>query len=201
MRIAPSPADASPDRRRDIVEAAVGLFNRYGYKRTSVDSIAREAGVAKATFYAYFPGKDDVFRAVCVAVCDRILEQAAAAAERAPDLESRLRGVLEAKLVTVYELVDASPHAREILDSQTRIGADIVESADREYVRRLGALLADADRARELDLKAAGHTPSSAAQLLVRSAHGAAHDTTSTRALQKQLRDLVRLFLRALEPR
>lgn len=192
--------ESASERRRDIVGAAVRLFNRYGYKRTSIDTIAREAGVAKATVYAYFPGKEDVFRAVCAAVCDDILARADAAASL-PDLEARLRGVLEAKLVTVYELVDASPHAREILESQSRLGADIVERADKEYVRRLAALLTAADDAGQLDLSAANHTAASAAQLLLRSGYGAASDAKDARTLKKQLRELVALVLRALEPR
>ncbi|MET0360835.1 MAG: helix-turn-helix domain-containing protein, partial [Sphingobium sp.] len=46
-------------RADQVVAATRTLFLRYGYRRTSVDDIAREAGVAKATLYAYFPSKQD----------------------------------------------------------------------------------------------------------------------------------------------
>ena len=46
--------------RRDIAEAAIGLFMRHGYEAVSVEAIAEEAGVSERTFYRYFATKDDV---------------------------------------------------------------------------------------------------------------------------------------------
>jgi AcrR family transcriptional regulator len=40
-----------------LVEAAHGLFWRYGIKRVSVEEICRTAGVSKMTFYAHFKNK------------------------------------------------------------------------------------------------------------------------------------------------
>lgn len=59
-----SPADHAMFRNDQIVDAALRLFARYGRKRSSMDDIAREAGLAKATLYLHFKGKDDVFRAM-----------------------------------------------------------------------------------------------------------------------------------------
>jgi AcrR family transcriptional regulator len=50
------------DKRTAILEAAYRVFEREGYERASVDSIAAEAGVAKPTIYSHFNGKDDLFR-------------------------------------------------------------------------------------------------------------------------------------------
>jgi AcrR family transcriptional regulator len=52
---------ASPRRR--IVEAGAELFARKGVRATGVNAIIAESGVAKATFYAHFPSKDDLVRA------------------------------------------------------------------------------------------------------------------------------------------
>jgi AcrR family transcriptional regulator len=67
---------SSEAKREAIVRAATELFRRYGFRKTSVDQIAREAQVAKPTVYAYFADKDAVFVAVCRAVMDRIVEGA-----------------------------------------------------------------------------------------------------------------------------
>jgi AcrR family transcriptional regulator len=45
-----------------IVEAAKILFTRYGYKKVSMDEIAREANVVKSTIYQYFKDKDELFK-------------------------------------------------------------------------------------------------------------------------------------------
>ena len=46
--------------RRTIEEAAAELFLERGYEGTTVDDIARRAGVGRATFFNYFPSKPDL---------------------------------------------------------------------------------------------------------------------------------------------
>lgn len=50
--------------REQIVQAARQVFARYGYKKTSLDDIARESRKGKSTIYYYFKSKDDIFKAV-----------------------------------------------------------------------------------------------------------------------------------------
>ena len=47
--------------RAHILDAALGLFAGQGYPATSVEEIARAAGVSRATLYQYFEGKDQIF--------------------------------------------------------------------------------------------------------------------------------------------
>lgn len=69
---APHAQLVAPQRkRRQVVEAAARLFMAQGYGATSMDAIAREAGVSKATLYAYFPGKDALFAAIVGEACER----------------------------------------------------------------------------------------------------------------------------------
>lgn len=50
--------------REQIVQTARLVFARYGYKKTSLEDIAREAKKGKSTIYYYFKSKDDIFKAV-----------------------------------------------------------------------------------------------------------------------------------------
>lgn len=52
------------DRRRRVLDAAADLFARWGFDKTSVDDIARGAGVSKGGVYLEFPNKDALFKAV-----------------------------------------------------------------------------------------------------------------------------------------
>jgi AcrR family transcriptional regulator len=47
-----------------MLAAATELFLRDGYDQTSIDAILVRSGGSKATLYAYFPTKEDLFRAV-----------------------------------------------------------------------------------------------------------------------------------------
>jgi AcrR family transcriptional regulator len=53
---------AKLERRERIYEAALALFRSQGYESTTVDQITRQAGLAKGTFFNYFPTKDAVLR-------------------------------------------------------------------------------------------------------------------------------------------
>jgi AcrR family transcriptional regulator len=53
---------AKSERRERLYEAALTLFRTQGYETTTVDQITRRAGLAKGTFFNYFPTKDAVLR-------------------------------------------------------------------------------------------------------------------------------------------
>ncbi|HEX7585429.1 MAG TPA: TetR/AcrR family transcriptional regulator [Prolixibacteraceae bacterium] len=50
--------------REQLVQSARQVFARYGYKKTALDDIAREARKGKSTIYYYFKSKDEIFKAV-----------------------------------------------------------------------------------------------------------------------------------------
>ncbi len=64
-----------------IVLAALELFTRYGYRKTSIDDIAEAAQVAKRTVYLHFENKAVVFLAILEYLGDQV-QQRCGAAER-----------------------------------------------------------------------------------------------------------------------
>lgn len=54
-----------------VQEGALRVFLRDGFEGASVDEIAREAGVSKATLYSYFPDKRMMFTEVFSTECQR----------------------------------------------------------------------------------------------------------------------------------
>ena len=53
----------SPSKTREkIVSAAMELFAKKGFDKSTVDEIVAKAGVAKGTFYLYFKSKDDLIK-------------------------------------------------------------------------------------------------------------------------------------------
>ena len=45
-------------KKEDIINTALKLFNSHSYNSIGVDRIISESGVAKMTFYKYFPSKE-----------------------------------------------------------------------------------------------------------------------------------------------
>jgi AcrR family transcriptional regulator len=47
-----------------ILDAARDIFSRFGFRKTTMDEIAKAVHMGKSSIYYYFPGKEDVFKAV-----------------------------------------------------------------------------------------------------------------------------------------
>lgn len=85
-------------RRHEIFHAAAHLFMKQGFQETSMQQIAKAAGVGKSTLYDYFPTKDDI---LVFTVEDEIIEAIQYAKEIADkDLsaEQKLRQVMQMQM-------------------------------------------------------------------------------------------------------
>lgn len=54
------------EREQRILDVAADLFIHYSYDKTTVDDIAREAGISKGTIYLHFQSKDDLFESLLI---------------------------------------------------------------------------------------------------------------------------------------
>ncbi len=74
------------ERARRILDAAATLILRWGYNKTTLDDIAREAGVAKGTMYLHWKTREDLFSALMkrerVEMAEEIMRGLAADPER-----------------------------------------------------------------------------------------------------------------------
>ena len=61
-------------KAESILAAATRTFLANGFGAVSMDTIAREAGVSKATVYSHFTGKEELFGAMVGRVCERHFE-------------------------------------------------------------------------------------------------------------------------------
>jgi AcrR family transcriptional regulator len=57
-------ADAYAEREERILDAAAGLIQRWGYKKTTIEDIAQRAEVGKGTIYLHWKTREDLFIAL-----------------------------------------------------------------------------------------------------------------------------------------
>ena len=106
-------ATSDPGIQR-VLTAALTLFERYGFQRTSMADIAREAGIARATLYLRFAEKRAVFEALATSVVDDALEKAEAAWIADAPLSSNIAATLLAKNLGFFRLLKGTPHGAEL---------------------------------------------------------------------------------------
>src|SRR5262245_10610439 len=103
-------------RRSAILGAAHTCFWKSGIRRTSIEDVANEAGLAKGTIYLYFASKEELFAALAETLCGQALSGVKAALAAAGPLERRLAAALDAKIGHFHRLLAGSAHAAELLD-------------------------------------------------------------------------------------
>jgi TetR/AcrR family transcriptional regulator, cholesterol catabolism regulator len=69
---------AEPDKRAELVQQAIRIFSSGGYRATSMNDLARVAGVSKSALYHYFQGKQELL----VEIYDGVMAENIAAAKR-----------------------------------------------------------------------------------------------------------------------
>jgi AcrR family transcriptional regulator len=110
------------ERRTGILDSALAVFSGSGYHASSIDDIAREAGVSKALIYEHFASKQELY-ADLIARNARELTQRIAAALVGVELESgasRLAIGLDAFFAFVEERRDAWRMLfRDVADPET----------------------------------------------------------------------------------
>ncbi len=105
-------------KRAAILQAAQTCFWRNGIRRTSIEDVAQEAGVAKGTVYLYFASKEELFARLTSELCEGALEGVHAALDSGAPIASRLAAALDAKVGYFHRLLAGSPHAAELIESK-----------------------------------------------------------------------------------
>jgi AcrR family transcriptional regulator len=134
---------AGNDKRGRILDAALSLFLRYGIKRTALDDVVREAGIAKGTLYLYFDSKDALFAAVAERLCEEVLGNAEEAIASSSSITARIVGCLDAYIGAMHRLTAQSPHIAELTESKETLAANIYSAFDRKMRDLLLEVLKD----------------------------------------------------------
>ena len=187
-----------------ILDAAQQLFAQFGYRRTVMDDIAREAGVAKGTLYLYFDSKEAVFRAMHARTLED-LGRLYDSIERAPlPFAERLYQLLDMRCGALQERYARSEHLLELDATRATVSADMAEAAEAAYRDRLIRTLQTADGAGEIDLKANGLTAVAMVDTIMAATTGAKRGPQGPLDLDSyrlRLRDIVAISFAAVRPR
>lgn len=182
-------ADSKEARIAAIVAAAEGVFFRYGFKKTSMDDLARAAGLSRQGLYLYFPTKEALFKETVsrAMAMIRAAQQSALARKDVP-LEERLLEVF-----TVFTHVDT-----ENLDELLAAAKDLVGESMNELDAAIVADLAKALRAENVPArwKEAGFSARDLAEHLLAAFHGVKHHAKRPADIASRMRIAIRLVCR-----
>ena len=103
------------DKRECILKAAVRAFSRMGFRKTSIDEVAAEAGVGKGTIYLAVSSKDELFLSAVEREVRGFLVSGRQVLGAFDDAVELLAGLVQAELREVHK----RPLVRQLLVGQT----------------------------------------------------------------------------------
>ncbi len=187
-------SSSEPGLRR-VLAAALTLFGRHGFQRTSMADVAREAGIARATLYLRFPDKASLFQALASSLVDEALARAKAAWDRNASLSENIAATLLAKELTFFHMLHSTPHGAELQKLDAALTAPHVTRLDTEFA----ALLEQ--RGREAEQEGADLTafdgPAGFAAFLATAGSSLKHATRTEDAFRSIVQSLARVSARA----
>jgi len=185
-----------------IVLAALDLFTKFGYRKTSIDDIAVAAQVAKRTVYLHFENKAAVFLAI-VEYLGQQVQQRCADAERATGTAvDRLTGLLDAYFGMAFDLFSKSEHMPELQETFSTLARSRINELNAEYEARLATFLRSLYKKGEIGEPPKGLNVEQIVDILVRSAEGSKHDPKmqgDRTKFQRRLRELATLGIGAMK--
>lgn len=128
----PSAADERMRREERLLDVATRLLVRWGYRKTTIDDVAREAGVGKGTIYLHWKDKNEIFRAAILRAQRRYAE----------DIQQRIAADPEGGLlhrVTTHSMLAALSHPLmiAIISGKSDIFNGFLEAYNPEFYHQL----------------------------------------------------------------
>lgn len=188
---APSSRTAAPARGDEIVDAAIPVFLRFGYKKASMDAVAAAASLSRQAVYLHFPCKEALFSAVVDKLCQSTGQVAHAALWRAGlALEEQLLAAFDETMPQ-----ESMQLLAELLTTAKALFPQSVTDIDAQMVTEVSARLRDALGPRHWPVP--GVTVEQAAGVLQASSYGLKDQTDSRADYLAGMRSAIGLVLAA----
>jgi AcrR family transcriptional regulator len=142
--------------RTRILDAAMLVFRRHGFRRSSIEQAADAAGLTRQALYHHFKSKEALFRAVIERLYENALAAEIAAAHAAEQAGGSLADILVAQLTgRLRQLIasfDGSPHIEELFSEHLVQARDLYQKYTGLYVAQGRATIERVRRKRRLAL-------------------------------------------------
>jgi AcrR family transcriptional regulator len=187
------------DARRDaLLQSALGVFLRYGYKKTSMDDLARAVGLSRQGLYLHFPNKEALFKECVIFLTRQSLANARAALARDElALEERLLGSFVALKLNSDGSDMSQEHMAELFATATQLVGPALEELNRALVANLAVAIEESGLAAKW--KDAAISAQDLALHLHAASYGIKHSMKTPAEYRERMRVAVRIVCEAAQ--
>lgn len=185
-------SEAAKARHAAIVAAAAGVFLRYGFKKTSMDDLARAAGLSRQGLYLHFPTKETLFKEAVLQLIATIRATSRAALADEADLEDRLVAAFAA--LHCGSVGQGQEHMSELLATSMQLIGPVVDELETGLIADVSRVLRSAGVAARW--KSVGLSTKDLAEHLYAASSGVKHRVRTAAEYHAAMRVAVRIICR-----
>lgn len=113
-----------------ILQAAWESFSAYGFRKTSMDDIARSAGMSRPALYLHFKNKEAIFRALVEGYYAAARAGITAALQAETGLSQKLACAFAAHGGETMEAMMSSAHGMELFEASMSIAGETIDAGE-----------------------------------------------------------------------
>jgi len=189
---------STPDKRGIILSAAFDVFINYGFRKTSMDDIARAAGMSRPALYQVFRNKTEIFRAASLSILENIGNEARSAFAGDKPFAERLYDSLDRSILSLHRKIDATPHGAELMGVNEEVAGDIEEKWCELMVDAIANGISDAEKSGEIALKPLGVDAKAVATVVMQAMEGMKAKYLRGEPIEADVRSMVTFVAGAL---
>ena len=121
---------SSDPRQQAILESAWKAFSAYGFRKTSMDDIARGAGISRPALYLHYRNKEDICRTLAQYLYEASEQAVRDVLARGGEVPEVLAAAFDAQAGEFAEVFLNSPHGMELMDAGFATSLDIVNAGE-----------------------------------------------------------------------
>ena len=126
-----------------LLDAALDVFLRYGFKRTTMGHIAKAAALSRPSLYARYANKDEVYAAVLQLHIHRMIADLKTAWATCDTLDQKIDRLWDISIRPSFEMLTTHPDASDIIEgSDTPAGQVAMAATQKQIVTAFTDLLA-----------------------------------------------------------
>ena len=166
------------ERKKDILEAALDCFLNFGYSKTSMDDVAKKAGISRPLIYLKFKNKEDLLLGLFDHMMEGRLEQGEEIAKSNLSKREKLEKLVEVIKIQPWSKISGCPMSQEFFNSCCNLDPKNFEKFEKAKLKILTEILGD----------------KAEAEVFIMAADGFLDDTPTCNVLKKRFEVLIEKF-------
>lgn len=144
------------DRKKDILDAALSCFLNFGFSKTSMDDVAKRAGISRPLIYLKFKNKEDLLLGLFDHIMEGPLKEAEEIAKSGLSKKEKLSRLVEVLKIGPWGKISGCAMSQEFFSTCSNMDEKTFEKYEKQKLKLLTEILGDKSEAEVFALASEG---------------------------------------------